>query len=122
MSNKIYQSTVKYIGDFANDALTDGMLITFKEGVSSDLADYCFIHSHDKLLNDLEVGQTLELGGYSYKISAVGEVATTNLRELGHITLRFDGAHSAELPGSVHLVGDVPSKFGVGDTITILSK
>ncbi len=31
-------------------------------------------------------------------MTAVGEVAEQNLRELGHITLRFDGHREAEFP------------------------
>lgn len=31
-------------------------------------------------------------------MTAVGEVAEQNLRELGHITLRFDGHRQAEFP------------------------
>ena len=45
MSNVIYQSKINHIGEFAPDALADGMLILFKNGAPSDLADYCFVHS-----------------------------------------------------------------------------
>jgi hypothetical protein len=31
-------------------------------------------------------------------VTAVGDVAEQNLRELGHITLRFDGHREAEFP------------------------
>lgn len=121
MSNIIYQSKINHIGNFAQEALDDGMLILFKTGAPADLADYCFVHSHDDLKQELQIGQTLKLGNNVYKITAVGDVANVNFRELGHITLRFDNNQVAELPGTVHLNGEIPSQFSIGDDIVILS-
>ncbi|WP_392563402.1 PTS glucitol/sorbitol transporter subunit IIA [Orbus wheelerorum] len=121
MKNIIYRSTILSIGDFALDVLADGMLITFKEGGPAELADYCFIHSHGALTDHLVVGQTIKFGDLCYQITAVGDVATTNFRELGHITIRFDGKHSAQLPGNVHVSGQVPMNLKIGDYITILA-
>lgn len=117
----IYQAQIKQIGHFAQDILIDGMLIFFKEGAPEDLADYCFIHSHGELKAPLQVGQTLQIGPYSYHITAVGEVANANFRELGHITLRFDGSEEAELPGTVHIDSEIPPKLSVGDEIIIFN-
>lgn len=122
MPKTIYQSIINHIGEFAEDVLADGMLIAFKEGAPADLADYCFVHSHGELAQDLTNGLTLTLGGVSYVITAIGEVATINLRELGHITVRFDGATTAELPGCVHVEGEIPSGLKLGDMISISAK
>jgi glucitol/sorbitol PTS system EIIA component len=97
------------------------MLILFKNGAPADLADYCFVHSHDDLKLELQVGQILQLGNHIYNITSVGEVANVNLRELGHITLRFDGNSQAELPGTVHVKGEIPAQLFVGDEIRILN-
>ncbi|MCX8582289.1 PTS glucitol/sorbitol transporter subunit IIA [Gilliamella sp. B3482] len=121
MSNVIYQSKINQIGEFAPDALADGMLILFKNGAPSDLADYCFLHSHDDLKQDLQVGQVFQIGKYTFQITSVGDVASTNFRELGHITLRFDGSSQAELPGTIHVKGDIPNQLFVGDEIKILT-
>jgi len=121
MTNIIYHSVISSVGMFALDVLADGMLITFKEGAPADLADYCFTHSHGELMADLAVGQIIKLGQLSYPITAVGEVATTNFRELGHITIRFDGEKLAELPGSVHVEGDAPQGLHAGDSIMVIA-
>lgn len=121
MQKIIYQSSISHIGEFAKDALSEGMLITFKDGAPSDLADYCFIHSHDELRADLAKGQIIQLGQQNYVITAVGSVATTNFRELGHITLRFDGEKVAELPGTIHVEGMLPNLLNVGDEIVVKS-
>lgn len=121
MSNVIYHSKIDLIGEFAQEALADGMLILFKNGAPADLADYCFVHSHDDLKHDLQVGQILQLGKHLYHITAVGDVANINFRQLGHITLRFDGSSQAELPGTVHVKGDIPAQLFVGDEISIVN-
>lgn len=120
MSHTIYQATISTIGQFATDVLADGMLIIFKNGAPDALADYCFCHTHSELKQDLIIGQILILGSQKYPITAVGEVATQNLRELGHITIRFDSNPSAELPGTIHVAGITPHKLTIGDEIRFL--
>ena len=56
----------------------------------------------------------LKLGRHRYPVTAVGSVAEQNLRELGHITLRFDGLSEAEFPGTVHVAGPVPDGIAPG--------
>ncbi len=87
----------------APDALCDQMLITFREGAPADIEEFCFIHCHGELNGSLQAGIQFELGQHHYPVTAVGSVAEQNLRELGHITLRFDGLSEAEFPGTVHV-------------------
>lgn len=87
----IYQTTITRIGASATDALSDQMLITFREGAPADLEEYCFIHCHGELKGALHPGLQFTLGQHRYPVTAVGSVAEDNLRELGHVTLRFDG-------------------------------
>ena len=115
----IYQTQFTKVGDYARDALGEGMLITFKQGAPADLEDYCFIHSHGELSTALQVGDVVEFDGMAYPITAVGDVASFNLKELGHATWRFDGAANAEYPGTIHVVGDVPSAVKEGSVLCI---
>ncbi len=52
-----------------------------------------------------------------YRVTAVGSVATANLKQLGHITLNFDGAATAELPGwyicvvNHHMISSVVTEY-----------
>ncbi|MCI7352962.1 MAG: PTS glucitol/sorbitol transporter subunit IIA [[Actinobacillus] rossii] len=105
----IYQTEFTKVGAFARDALAENMLITFKQGAPADLEDYCFIHSHGELISDLQVGDIAEFDGVAYPVTAVGDVASFNLKELGHVTWRFDGATTAEYPGTIHVLGEIPS-------------
>ncbi|MGY5955730.1 PTS glucitol/sorbitol transporter subunit IIA [Kosakonia sp. BK9b] len=110
----IYQTTITHIGGCAQDALSDNMLITFREGAPADVAEFCFIHNHGELSGALRPGAELLLGEQRYPVTAVGEVAELNLRELGHITLRFDGQTQAEYPGTVHVDGPTPAGVAPG--------
>lgn len=115
----IYQTTFSKVGNFARDALEENMLITFKQGAPADLEDYCFIHHHGELSTDIQIGNVLEIDGIDYPITAVGEVASFNLKELGHVTWRFDGAVDAEYPGTIHVIGNIPIGIDVGSILKI---
>lgn len=115
----IYQTTFKKIGDFARDALQENMLITFKEGAPADLEDYCFIHSHGVLSDDVKVGDIVQFDQTEFLVTAVGDVASFNLKELGHVTFRFDSANQAEYPGTIHLTGEVPQHIEINSVLTI---
>ena len=78
----IYQTTITRIGQSAAEALSDQMLITFREGAPADIEEFCFIHCHGVLNGELKPGSQLELGETRYAVTAVGEVAEQNLREL----------------------------------------
>lgn len=117
----IYQSSITQIGVNASEALADHMLITFCEGAPAAIADYCFMLNHGEMTGTLEPGVILELAGLRYQVTAVGEVAQQNMQQLGHITLRFDGANEAEYPGSVHVTGDAPQQVNPGSFIKFLS-
>ncbi|EGJ6122402.1 PTS glucitol/sorbitol transporter subunit IIA [Salmonella enterica] len=93
----IYQTTITRIGQSAKEALGEQMLITFREGARCELGQHC------------------------YPVTAVGSVAEQNLRELGHITLRFDGLREAEFPGTVHVAGPVPDDIAPGCILTFVA-
>ncbi|KGQ69707.1 PTS system glucitol/sorbitol-specific transporter subunit IIA [Chelonobacter oris] len=115
----IYQTVITKVGQFARDALAENMLITFKQGAPQDLEDFCFIHRHGELSVDVCQGDILQLDGRDFVITAVGSVASFNLKALGHVTFRFDAAREAEYPGTIHLLGDVPTALDVNSVLTI---
>ena len=100
----IYQTTITRIGASAIDALSDQMLITFREGAPADLEEYCFIHCHGELKGALHPGLQFSLGQHRYPVTAVGSVAEDNLRE-------------AEFPGTVHVAGPVPDDIAPGSVL-----
>ncbi|QCR37959.1 PTS glucitol/sorbitol transporter subunit IIA [Nissabacter sp. SGAir0207] len=118
----LYESTFTAVGACARESLEENFLITFGEGAPQEVAEYCFIHR--PAINQggpVAAGAVVAIGEQRYPVTAVGEVATQNLRELGHITLRFDGAAVAEFPGCVHVAGTLPRTIAPGQTFRVLS-
>ncbi|MCA6961367.1 PTS glucitol/sorbitol transporter subunit IIA [Pectobacterium odoriferum] len=119
----VYESTFIAVGLCAQESLDDNFIITFGEGAPADVAEYCFIHRvtvNDR--GDFGAGSVLTIGEKDYPVTAVGVVARENLRELGHITVRFDGAGRAEFPGTVHVAGTAPVSIEPGQTFRMLSE
>lgn len=119
MSAPLYQLRVSRVGKYVAQALEDNSLILFSEPVPQDIADYCVVHHPGELTQTLMPGQIFTLHQTAYEITAVGEVATVNLKQLGHITLIFDGNTQAALPGTIHLRGAAPASINADDIMTI---
>lgn len=118
----VYESTFIAVGLCANEALEDNFIITFGEGAPQDVAEYCFIHRTD--VNNggaFAAGSLLTIGEREYPVTAVGNVARENLRDLGHVTIRFDGAVNPDFPGTVHVAGNAPASIEPGQKFRMLS-
>jgi len=119
----VYESTFIAVGTSARESLDDNFIITFGEGAPQDVADYCFIHRTE--VNEggaFDAGSVLAIGEKEYPVTAVGSVARENLRDLGHITVRFDGAAEAEFPGTIHVAGSTPASIEPGQKFRMLSE
>ncbi|HEY8804126.1 MAG TPA: PTS glucitol/sorbitol transporter subunit IIA [Clostridium sp.] len=99
----IYNTTVTYIGSKVSDFIKSDMFIIFKENVPQDLKEYCFLHNKNELTKDIEVDDILFLGENQYKVTSVGGYVNQNLRELGHITLKFSGETEDSVSGTLFL-------------------
>ncbi|NIF22247.1 PTS fructose transporter subunit IIA [Pantoea sp. Acro-835] len=109
------------VGQYVAEFLREGKVILFSQPLPQELADYCVVINRLPDGETLYPGRSLQIGQQWREISAVGEVANANFTRLGHVTLSFDGANNAELPGTVHLTGPVPEFLQVGDKIRLSS-
>ena len=116
-----YKSTVIEIGDMVADFLNQKMIIIFDETAPMELREMSVIHSGGTLVKDVVTGDTVVFGDTTYEITALGKVANKNLKNIGHVCLKFDARTSPELPGDVHLRGDGIPLIKKGDTILIRS-
>lgn len=119
----IYASTFVSVGTYAAESLEDNFIITFVESAPADIAEYCFtLHPEIRLQAALNPGCVIVIGEQTWPVTAVGTLAEINLRELGHITVKFDGALEAALPGAVHVAGPTPATIEPDQTFCILSE
>lgn len=115
----IYENKVKNIGPEVGAFEGDEIIILFGDNAPDTLKDYCHIIDIKPTQGTINVGQTLLLDGESFKITAVGNVAEKNLVDLGHMTIAFNGATEAALPGTIYVKGNNIPKLKIGSTIII---
>ncbi|RVU71382.1 MULTISPECIES: PTS glucitol/sorbitol transporter subunit IIA [Lactobacillus] len=119
VKNKVYETEVVDIGSDAQEFKEVNMLIFFGDEAPDALRSSCFIIKVNNLEQDIEVGQTLQIGDDKYKITAVGNEANRNLKNLGHVAVKFTGDKVAEMPGSLYVEeGEFP-KIEVGTKVQI---
>ena len=118
----IYRTAVQSIGSQAHLFEEEGMLILFGVNVPPELAEYCYLIDVTSGTSPIEGGQFLYFDDEQYEITAVGDVVTKNLSELGHITIKFDGAIEAELPGTMHVSRKEYPKIKLNTKIKITKK
>ncbi|WP_026882656.1 PTS glucitol/sorbitol transporter subunit IIA [Clostridium akagii] len=117
----IYNTKITKIGDMVPDFYPEKMVIMFKENAPQDLADYCILHNINQLNEEIKMGHTLKIGNVEYKITAVGDVVNKNLRDLGHICLKFDGSKKAALDGTLYLEDKEIKEVSIGDIVQVVS-
>ena len=113
-----YISKVLSVGECASEMFHEGIIIFFGPMANSGLEDYSIIIQKPEHETEFLIGDTIQIGDECFEITAVGEKVKETFSSLGHFALRFDGASEAALPGSVHVMGEMPSLCD-GDTITV---
>lgn len=116
---KVYETVVTKLGANVPDFYQEKMLILFKDNAPQELLDYCVLHNLNSLYDDIKEGDILKINEKEFKITAVGDLVNKNLRDLGHICIKFDGNKIAELPGSLYAEDrDIPN-INIGDSIIV---
>ena len=105
----IWSSTVTRIGADAQDMIDAGVLILFGEPVPPALADVSIVHDHAQAATrDIAPGDTFRCGEQTFQVDAVGNLANTNLRELGHVVVYVNQPDQDLLPGALLATGEAP--------------
>ncbi|WP_376794544.1 PTS glucitol/sorbitol transporter subunit IIA [Thermogemmatispora sp.] len=126
-----YRAVIQEIGSQVVEFLPHGILIFFGQQAPPELREVSLVHTGAALRGSIEVGDLLrfyepaEAGGgggrvLSYRVTAVGEVASANLAELGHLVVHFDGATEAALPGTISVAPALLHLPPVGTLLELL--
>lgn len=99
----IYTTQVVEVGPEAEIFRAEDMFILFGSEAPDNLRSYCYIIDRVDVGGNIEPGQKLVIDGREYTITAVGSVAPQNLQSLGHISVVFNGATSADLDGTIYV-------------------
>lgn len=107
MGRRKFYARVTSIGEFAKEFIEEGVLVFFGNNAPEELQEHAVVHdSANPLSEDVVVGDTVRIGSDQWTVLAVGNVANDNLRNLGHLVLKFNGLAEPEMRGDIN-VADV---------------
>lgn len=96
-----YQAKITAIGPYVAEFIESNILVLFGDQAPEELAEFSIIHDGKELHGTLMVGDNVYLGDDGFKVLAVGEAANGNLKNLGHLIVKFNGETEPEMPGDV---------------------
>jgi glucitol/sorbitol PTS system EIIA component len=100
----IYLTEITEIGPEVPEFIEGGYLILFQAGAPPELAEMSVLHEPEPPRDEPpEAGDILAIGDKELRITAVGEKAWNNVRELGHVVFKFNGLDETELPGEIYV-------------------
>lgn len=106
--NVYFRSDIILVGDDAAELVDGGVVIFFGEPCPSALADVSVVHktvlAHPQ--RDPQAGDTLRVGDSEVVFTRVGDLASQNLKTLGHLVVYCDPETDQNLlPGAIHASG-----------------
>lgn len=120
--DETYRTRITGVGPQAAELAAYQILILFAHGAPPELAEISLLHEPDRIAQDdplVQPGDRVRLGSEVFTVTAVGEVANRNLRQLGHAVFKFTGLAEPEMPGDLILeAGPVPH-LEAGATVAI---
>jgi len=117
----IFKTVVTNIGSSAEEFLQERMIILFGENAPQELSDICYNIKIVPIYHVIKTGMHLKINDISFLITAIGNVAEENLKNLGHVTINFDGSPAASLSGTIHVEKkDIPN-ISIGTGISIIN-
>ena len=118
----IYENVVKSLGSQVNAFEGADFLILFGDQAPAELKDYCYSVDVTPINGEIKAGQVLKFDDQAYTITAVGDEAPVTLKGLGHCTVRFNGATTPELPGTLYVEQKPLPQINVNTVIQIIEE
>ncbi len=122
MGKAIFQTEIIELGEQVDAFFEEGMFVLFGENVPDTLKDFCHFIDQKKVDGTIKKGDKLVVDQKEYLITAVGDIAQSNLETLGHLTVVFSGAKEAGLPGSICVEAKPMPKLTIGSKLSIVEE
>ena len=122
MAKTYYKTKVVGVGGQVASFLSAGkMLVMFDDSmVLPELRDISVLHSGNQINDIIKPGNIFKIVDTEFKVIKVGNDVQNNLKNLGHVVVKFDGGKGELLEGSIHDEDKPIPKIQVGDEISIL--
>ncbi|MBN7274159.1 PTS sorbitol transporter subunit IIA [Ligilactobacillus pobuzihii] len=121
LGKEIFATEVHEIGAEAKMFKDINMVILFGSAAPDALRPSCYIIDVTPVKGEIKKGMYLQINGHRYLITAVGGEVQTNLTNLGHIAITFDGSKEANLPGTLYIENAEYPNIEVGSKIRIVA-
>lgn len=119
---EIFATEVHEIGAEAKMFKDINMVILFGSSAPDALRSSCYIIDVNPVEEEIKTGMFLQIDDHKYQITAVGGEVQTNLTNLGHIAITFDGSKEANLPGTLYIENAEYPDIEVGSSISIIAE
>lgn len=96
----IFETRVTQKGEMVDQLMKEHALVLFDETAPKELHEISVLHAGKKVYQEVEPGDVLVIDGHEFEIYFVGDRANQSLKELGHVTFKFDGSKE-DMPGSI---------------------
>ena len=87
MGKAIFQTEIIELGEQVDAFFEEGMFVLFGDNVPDTLKDFCHFIDQKKVDGTIKKGDKLVVDQKEYLITAVGDIAQSNLETLGHLTV-----------------------------------
>lgn len=115
-----YQATIQSVGELAGEFIAEGILVFFATNAPEELQETALVHDcTSEPAAPVQPGDFVRLDQHAYEVLAVGKVANENLKNLGHLVLKFNGLKEPEMDGDVTLPAVPVPDLGPGSTLII---
>lgn len=98
-----YRAKVTAVGPLANEFFESDIIVFFGGSAPEELHEHSVLHDGEILHSDVCPGDMVYIAGKSYVVRAVGSLANKNLRNLGHVVLKFNGQSEVEMEGDINV-------------------
>ncbi len=121
MAKEYYKTKIIGIGGEVQRFLdVTKMVVLFDDSmVFPELREFSVLHSGNKLDGKIKPGDVLKIADSEFRIVKIGNDVQNNLKNLGHIVVKFDNGAGDLLEGSVHVEDKPIPHIRPGDEITI---
>ena len=96
-----YRTTVTAVGEIAGEFAEGGILVFFGPAAPEELHEFAIITDAAELRAAVEPRDVLWIADEQFPVVSIGDLANSNIAELGHLVVKFNGLNEPELPGDV---------------------
>ena len=116
-----YEVKITAVGkDAVNFLDSNNSFILMDEGIRPNLKDMVVQHTVGELVEEIKVGDKLQVGNSNFTVTKVGENVAKDLREGGHCTVVIN--KEGTMPGQVSVKGKIMPRLRINNIVAFYSE